>query len=171
MTAKEFENLSGWEETMLVESFIREEAKKYDAYFKEKYNTETIEVLRNGVPTTLNRESADLTLAEERSLDGKIKYKFMERFGGIHEAFVAEILKPELDKSDEQRRRTQAAKREQLYSIEREQKRIETLKLISYKLQLKVVLIWHIDGLRSIVDIIKSQKTLPELYLKIRYLS
>ncbi len=122
MTAKEFENLSGWEETMLVESFIREEAKKYDAYFKEKYNTETIEVLRNGVPTTLNRESADLTLAEERSLDGKIKYKFMERFGGIHEAFVAEILKPELDKSDEQRRRTQAAKREQLYSIEREQK-------------------------------------------------
>ena len=60
----------------------------------------------------------NLTPSEQAALDQKIKFEYAKQFAGLNDAMVAAVVKPEIDKFDDARRRKQAAEREKNYQAD-----------------------------------------------------
>ena len=117
MTAMEFRKMAGWEKYMVAKQYALQKAKDYDQYVYDAYETTTIEVFRNGERVTLGHKD-DLSPQEQAALDTKIKFEYAKQFAGLNPALVATVVKPEIDKFDEARRKKQFAIREAAYQIQ-----------------------------------------------------
>ena len=117
ITATEFRKMAGWEQYMVQEQYAIEKAKGYDQYVYQAYETTTIDVFRDGKQVTLFHKD-NLSPSEQAALDQKIKFEYAKQFAGLNDALVATVVKPEIDKFDEARRRKQAAEREKNYQAD-----------------------------------------------------
>ena len=116
ITAQEFRNMAGWEKYMVAEQYALQKAKDYDQYVYDAYETTKIDVVRDGQQVSVGHLD-DLSPAEQAALDTKIKFEYAKQFAGLNEALVATVVKPEIDKFDELRRKKQQAIREAAYQI------------------------------------------------------
>ena len=114
ITASEFRNMAGWEKYMVAEQYALEKAKGYDQYVYDAYETVKIDVIRDGKQVSVGHYD-NLSLSEQAALDTKIKFEYARQFAGLNEALVATVVKPEIDKFDEARRKKQAVEREANY--------------------------------------------------------
>ena len=118
ITAQEFRNMAGWEKYMVAEQYALEKAKGYDQYVYDAYETMTIDLVRDGQEVK-GLKYADLqNPAEFAALDEKIKFEYARQFAGLNEALVATVVKPEIDKFDDARRKKQAVEREANYQAQ-----------------------------------------------------
>ena len=117
ITAQEFRNMAGWEKYMVAEQYALQKAKDYDQYVYDAYETTKIDVIRNGQPVSVGHMD-NLSPAEQSALDTKIKFEYAKQFAGLNDALVATVVKPEIDKFDDKRRKEQAVKREKAYQIQ-----------------------------------------------------
>tara|TARA_B100001248_G_scaffold134550_1_gene101015 strand:+ start:1521 stop:3575 length:2055 start_codon:yes stop_codon:yes gene_type:complete len=117
ITAQEFRKMSGWERYMVAEQYALQKAKDYDQYVYDAYETTKIDVIRDGQPTTVGHYD-NLSLQEQAALDTKIKFEYARQFAGLNPAMIATVVKPEMDKFDEARRKKQAVEREANYQTE-----------------------------------------------------
>ena len=117
ITANEFRKMAGWERYMVAEQYALQKAKDYDQYVYDAYETTTIEVFRNNQRVTLGHKD-NLSPQEQAALDTKIKFEYAKQFAGLNPAMVATIVKPEIDKFDDARRKKQAVEREANYQAE-----------------------------------------------------
>ena len=114
ITAQEFRNMAGWEKYMVAEQYALEKAKGYDQYVYDAYETTKIDVIRDGQQVSVGHFD-NLSPSEQAALDTKIKFEYAKQFAGLNEALVATVVKPEIDKFDEARRKKQAIEREANY--------------------------------------------------------
>ena len=114
ITAQEFRNMAGWEKYMVAEQYALEKAKGYDQYVYDAYETTKIDVVRDGQQVSVGHLD-NLSPAEQAALDTKIKFEYARQFAGLNEALVATVVKPEIDKFDDARRKKQAVEREANY--------------------------------------------------------
>ena len=114
ITANEFRNMAGWEKYMVAEQYALEKAKGYDQYVYDAYETVKIDVIRDGKQVSVGHFD-NLSLSEQAALDTKIKFEYARQFAGLNEALVATVVKPEIDKFDDARRKKQAVEREANY--------------------------------------------------------
>ena len=117
ITAQEFRKMSGWERYMVAEQYALQKAKDYDQYVYQAYETTKIDVIRDGQPVSVGHFD-NLSLQEQAALDTKIKFEYAKQFSGLNPAMVATVVKPEIDKFDEARRKKQAVEREANYQTE-----------------------------------------------------
>ena len=117
ITAQEFRKMSGWERYMVAEQYALQKAKDYDQYVYDAYETTKIDVIRDGQPATVGHFD-NLSLQEQAALDTKIKFEYARQFAGLNPAMIATVVKPEMDKFDEARRKKQAVEREANYQTE-----------------------------------------------------
>ena len=117
ITANEFRKMAGWEKYMVAEQYALQKAKDYDQYVYDAYETTKIDVIRDGKPTTVGHYD-NLSPQEQAALDTKIKFEYAKQFSGLNPAMVATVVKPEIDKFDEARRKKQAIAREENYQTE-----------------------------------------------------
>ena len=117
ITAQEFRKMSGWERYMVAEQYAMQKAKDYDQYVYDAYETTKIDVIRDGQPATVGHMD-NLSLQEQAALDTKIKFEYAKQFAGLNPAMIATVVKPEIDKFDEARRKKQAVERESNYQTE-----------------------------------------------------
>ena len=117
ITAQEFRNMAGWEKYMVAEQYALQKAKDYDQYVYDAYETTKIDVVRDGQEVSVGHLD-NLSPAEQAALDTKIKFEYAKQFAGLNEALVATVVKPEIDKFDEARRKKQAVEREANYQTE-----------------------------------------------------
>tara|TARA_R100000700_G_C3178555_1_gene154404 strand:+ start:845 stop:2923 length:2079 start_codon:yes stop_codon:yes gene_type:complete len=115
ITANDFRKMAGWEQYMVAEQWILNEAKGYNEYFYKAYQTAEVDVLRDGVMTTINKDNPPQNAVEQAALDEKIKFDYARRFAGLNESLIATVLKKEIDKQDNLRRKEQAIAREKAY--------------------------------------------------------
>ena len=102
---------------MVAEQYALEKAKGYDQFVYDSYETMTIDVIRDGQEVRGLKYDDLESPAEYAALDEKIKFEYARQFAGLNEALVATVVKPEIDKFDEKRRKEQAVKRETAYQI------------------------------------------------------
>ena len=114
ITANEFRNMAGWEKYMVAEQYALEKAKGYDQYVYDAYETTKIDVIRDGKQVSVGHFD-NLSPSEQAALDTKIKFEYARQFAGLNEALVATVVKPEIDKFDDARRKKQAVEREANY--------------------------------------------------------
>ena len=117
ITAQEFRKMSGWERYMVAEQYALQKAKDYDQYVYDAYETTKIDVIRDGVSVSVGHMD-NLSPQEQAALDTKIKFEYAKQFSGLNPAMVATVVKPEIDKFDEARRKKQAVEREANYQTE-----------------------------------------------------
>ena len=117
ITAQEFRNMAGWEKYMVAEQYALEKAKDYDQYVYDAYETTKIDVIRDGQQVSVGHLD-NLSPAEQDALDTKIKFEYAKQFAGLNEALVATVVKPEIDKFDDARRKKQAIEREANYQAQ-----------------------------------------------------
>ena len=117
ITAQEFRNMAGWEKYMVAEQYALQKAKDYDQYVYKAYETTKIDVVRDGQSVSVGHLD-NLSPAEQAALDTKIKFEYAKQFAGLNEALVATVVKPEIDKFDEARRKKQAVEREANYQAQ-----------------------------------------------------
>ena len=117
ITAQEFRKMSGWERYMVAEQYALQKAKDYDQYVYDAYETTKIDVIRDGVSVSVGHMD-NLSPQEQAALDTKIKFEYAKQFSGLNPAMVATVVKPEIDKFDEMRRKKQAVAREENYQTE-----------------------------------------------------
>ena len=99
--------MAGWEKYMVAEQYALEKAKGYDQYVYDAYETTKIDVIRDGQQVSVGHLD-NLSPAEQAALDTKIKFEYARQFAGLNEALVATVVKPEIDKFDEARRKKQS---------------------------------------------------------------
>ena len=117
ITAQEFRKMAGWEKYMVAEQYALQKAKDYDQYVYQAYETTKIEVFRNGERVEVGHMD-NLSPQEQAALDEKIKFEYARQFAGLNPALVATVVKPEIDKFDDARRKKQAVEREANYQTE-----------------------------------------------------
>ena len=117
ITAQEFRKMAGWEKYMVAEQYALQKAKDYDQYVYDAYETTKIDVVRDGQQVSVGHLD-NLSPAEQAALDTKIKFEYAKQFAGLNDALVATVVKPEIDRFDEARRRKQAAEREKNYQAD-----------------------------------------------------
>ena len=117
ITANEFRKMAGWERYMVAEQYALQKAKDYDQYVYQAYETTKIDVIRNGKPETVGHFD-NLSVQEQAALDTKIKFEYAKQFAGLNPAMIATVVKPEMDKFDDMRRKKQAVEREANYQTE-----------------------------------------------------
>jgi len=117
ITAQEFRKMAGWEKYMVAEQYALQKAKDYDQYVYDAYETTKIDVIRDGQSVSVGHLD-NLSPSEQAALDTKIKFEYARQFAGLNEALVATVVKPEIDKFDEMRRKKQAVAREENYQTE-----------------------------------------------------
>ena len=117
ITAQEFRNMAGWEKYMVAEQYALQKAKDYDQYVYDAYETTKIDVIRDGQSVSVGHLD-NLSPSEQAALDTKIKFEYARQFAGLNEALVATVVKPEIDKFDEARRKKQAVEREANYQAQ-----------------------------------------------------
>jgi hypothetical protein len=117
ITAQEFRKMAGWEKYMVAEQYAIQKAKDYDQYVYNAYETTKIDVIRDGARVSVGHMD-NLSPQEQAALDTKIKFEYAKQFAGLNPALVATVVKPEIDKFDEMRRKKQAVAREENYQTE-----------------------------------------------------
>jgi len=117
ITANEFRKMAGWERYMVAEQYALQKAKDYDQYVYDAYETTKIDVFRDGKQVSIGHLD-DLSPQEQAALDTKIKFEYARQFAGLNPAMVASVVKPEIDKFDEARRKKQAVEREKNYQAQ-----------------------------------------------------
>ena len=96
--------MAGWEKYMVAEQYALQKAKDYDQYVYDAYETTKIDVIRDGQQVSVGHLD-NLSPAEQAALDTKIKFEYAKQFAGLNEALVATVVKPEIDKFDDARRK------------------------------------------------------------------
>jgi hypothetical protein len=110
--------MAGWEQYMVVKQYALDKAKGYDQYVYDAYETTTIDLIRDGQEVK-GLKYADLeNPAEIAALETKIKFEYAKQFAGLNDALVATVVKPEIDKFDDARRKKQAVEREANYQAQ-----------------------------------------------------
>ena len=104
ITANEFRKMAGWERYMVAEQYALQKAKDYDQYVYQAYETTKIDVIRDGKPVSVGHMD-NLSVQEQAALDTKIKFEYARQFAGLNPALVATVVKPEIDKFDDMRRK------------------------------------------------------------------
>ena len=117
ITANEFRKMAGWEKYMVAEQYALQKAKDYDQYVYDAYETTKIDVFRDGKQVSVGHMD-NLSPQEQAALDTKIKFEYAKQFAGLNPALVATVVKPEIDKFDDARRKKQAIAREENYQTE-----------------------------------------------------
>ena len=117
ITAQEFRKMAGWERYMVAEQYALQKAKDYDQYVYDAYETVKIDVIRDGKQVQVGHYD-NLSPQEQAALDTKIKFEYAKQFAGLNDALVATVVKPEMDKFDDNRRKKQAIEREANYQTE-----------------------------------------------------
>jgi len=117
ITANEFRKMAGWEKYMVAEQYALQKAKDYDQYVYNAYETTKIDVFRDGKQVSVGHMD-NLSPQEQAALDTKIKFEYAKQFAGLNPALVATVVKPEIDKFDDARRKKQAIAREENYQTE-----------------------------------------------------
>ncbi len=117
ITAQEFRKMAGWEKYMVAEQYALQKAKDYDQYVYQAYETTKIDVIRDGQQVSVGHLD-NLSPAEQAALDTKIKFEYAKQFAGLNDTLVATVVKPEIDKFDEARRKKQTVEREANYQTE-----------------------------------------------------
>jgi len=117
ITAQEFRKMAGWEKYMVAEQYALEKAKGYDQYVYDAYETTKIDVVRDGKQVSVGHLD-NLSPQEQAALDTKIKFEYAKQFAGLNEALVATVVKPEIDKFDDARRKKQLVEREANYQAQ-----------------------------------------------------
>ena len=117
ITAQEFRNMAGWEKYMVAKQYALQKAKGYDQYVYDAYETTKIDVIRDGQQVSVGHMD-NLSPSEQAALDTKIKFEYAKQFAGLNEALVATVVKPEIDKFDDARRKKQAVEREANYQAQ-----------------------------------------------------
>ena len=117
ITAQEFRKMAGWEKYMVAEQYALQKAKDYDQYVYDAYETTKIDVIRDGQQVSVGHFD-NLSPSEQAALDTKIKFEYARQFAGLNEALVATVVKPEIDKFDDARRKKQAIEREANYQAQ-----------------------------------------------------
>ena len=117
ITAQEFRKMAGWERYMVAEQYALQKAKDYDQYVYDAYETTKIDVIRDGVQVSVGHLD-NLSPQEQAALDTKIKFEYAKQFAGLNDTLVATVVKPEIDKFDDARRKKQAVEREANYQAE-----------------------------------------------------
>ena len=117
ITAQEFRKMAGWEKYIVAEQYALQKAKGYDKYVYDAYETTKIDVFRDGKQVSFWHMD-NLSPQEQAALDEKIKFEYAKQFAGLNPALVATVVKPEIDKFDDKRRKEQAVKREKAYQIQ-----------------------------------------------------
>ena len=117
ITANEFRKMAGWEKYIVAEQYALQKAKGYDQYVYDAYETTKIDVFRDGKQVSVGHMD-NLSPQEQAALDEKIKFEYAKQFAGLNPAMVATVVKPEIDKFDEIRRKKQATIREAAYQIQ-----------------------------------------------------
>ena len=117
ITAQEFRNMAGWEKYMVAKQYALQKAKDYDQYVYDAYETTKIDVIRDGQQVSVGHMD-NLSPSEQAALDTKIKFEYAKQFAGLNEALVATVVKPEIDKFDDARRKKQAVEREANYQAQ-----------------------------------------------------
>ena len=117
ITAQEFRKMAGWERYMVAEQYALQKAKDYDQYVYDAYETTKIDVIRDGVQVSVGHYD-NLSPQEQAALDTKIKFEYAKQFAGLNDTLVATVVKPEIDKFDDARRKKQAIEREANYQAE-----------------------------------------------------
>ena len=117
ITAQEFRKMAGWEKYMVAKQYALQKAKGYDQYVYDAYETTKIDIVRDGQTVSVGHLD-NLSPSEQAALDEKIKFEYARQFAGLNEALVATVVKPEIDKFDEKRRKEQAVRREKAYQIQ-----------------------------------------------------
>ena len=62
--------MAGWEKYIVAEQYALQKAKDYDQYVYDAYETTKIDVVRDGIPTTVGHLD-NLSPAEQAALDEK----------------------------------------------------------------------------------------------------
>ncbi len=115
ITAQEFRKMAGWEKYIVAEQYALQKAKGYDQFVYDSYETMTVDLIRDGQEVR-GLKYADLqSPSEYAALDEKIKFEYARQFAGLNEALVATVVKPEIDKFDDARRKKQSIEREANY--------------------------------------------------------
>jgi hypothetical protein len=110
--------MAGWEKYMVAKQYALDKAKGYDQYVYDAYETTTIDLIRDGQEVK-GLKYADLeNPAEIAALETKIKFEYAKQFAGLNDALVATVVKPEIDKFDDARRKKQAVEREANYQAQ-----------------------------------------------------
>ena len=117
ITAQEFRKMAGWEKYMVAEQYALQKAKDYDQYVYDAYETTKIDVIRDGQQVSVGHFD-NLSPAEQAALDEKIKFEYARQFAGLNDTLVATVVKPEIDKFDDARRKKQAIEREANYQAQ-----------------------------------------------------
>ena len=117
ITAQEFRKMAGWEKYMVAEQYALQKAKDYDQYVYDAYETTKIDVIRDGQSVSVGHLD-NLSPAEQAALDTKIKFEYAKQFAGLNDTLVATVVKPEMDKFDDARRKKQAVEREANYQAQ-----------------------------------------------------
>ena len=117
ITAQEFRKMAGWEKYMVAEQYALQKAKDYDQFVYDAYETTKIDVVRDGKEVSVGHLD-NLSPQEQAALDTKIKFEYAKQFAGLNEALVATVVKPEIDKFDDARRKKQAVEREANYQAQ-----------------------------------------------------
>ena len=117
ITAQEFRKMAGWEKYMVAEQYALQKAKDYDQYVYQAYETTKIDVFRNGQKVSIGHMD-NLSPQEQAALDTKIKFEYAKQFSGLNPALVATVVKPEIDKFDDARRKKQTVEREANYQAQ-----------------------------------------------------
>ena len=107
VTAREFMNMSKWEQYAFAEQWALAQAKEYPNYFYNAYDTAYIDT-----PTGRKYNKDISNPSEQAALDTQIKHDFSERFAGLNEGMIATVIKPEIDKHDNLRRQIQTKEQE-----------------------------------------------------------
>ena len=115
ITASEFRKMAGWEKYMVAEQYALQKAKGYNQFVYDSYDSMTIDLVRDGQEVRGLKYSDLQSPSEYAALDEKIKFEYARQFAGLNEALVATVVKPEIDKFDEDRRQKQAVEREKEY--------------------------------------------------------
>jgi len=127
VTSQEFRNLAQWEQTIIARGWALNLAKQYPTFLAQNKETESITVDGKKV----YYDEGDIH--QKKAIEAAVKLKFMGQFGGLSEALVAKVVKPEIDAFDEINDREN--RREAIQAIKDKRKATEKDNLRTFTVQ------------------------------------
>ena len=151
ITAQEFRDLSGWEQTIVAKQWALNTAKNYPLFIAQHLETEVLE-MQDGRKITY----ANADIHQKKAIEAQVKTKFMEQFGGLNEALVAKVVKPEIDLFEQANDRENRAAANQAIKDKRKANEVESLKTFTVQADLNQAVV---DSERWITEYIANNNT------------
>ena len=151
ITAQEFRDLSGWEQTIVAKQWALNTAKNYPSFIAQHLETEVLE-MQDGRKITY----ANADIHQKKAIEAQVKTKFMEQFGGLIEALVAKVVKPEIDLFEQTNDRENRAAANQAIKDKRKANEVESLKTFTVQADLNQAVV---EAERWITEYIANNNT------------